>query len=370
MEAQAIYYPDGQDIGVYLGSSSPVIKLTSRFYQAKLEIQAGPAYPGQEAAVSGKLDYGGDPSLEQRAAELYLDDEMLAQFPVSTAFTWKIKLSPDLMLGRHALTLAAPAAGRYAPVNAAYLMDVTQAATILEMNTPRIGLIPGKLELTGKLSSAVGPLQEAAVNLQINGTRVQAVSSPGGSFTARLGMGPELSLIGSQPVSIQVQPQEPWNAPLSVTRKIFIVNVLNCGLLLLILLFLALYLPRRFKKWFGNYGGHAPAPVEVALPEWPLSLAKSPLNQIELPGPIFNGYRFALTLVQRMTRAILKPQQTLREYAQENGQALGPLGKYFIEFTLLIERLIYSRHKATEEDIAKSKQLSRTISGEAKGENL
>ena len=85
---------------------------------------------------------------------------------------------------------------------------------------------------------------------------------------------------------------------------------------------------------------------------------------------IFQRYRLAFRFIQTLTRTILKPQQTLREYARENINSLGPLGKYFFEFTQLVERLLYSTHRPTPEDAANSQRLSQTIREEAPGENL
>ena len=85
---------------------------------------------------------------------------------------------------------------------------------------------------------------------------------------------------------------------------------------------------------------------------------------------IFYWYRLVLRLVQRMSRALLRPQQTLREFAGESSRVLGPAAKYFIELTRMVERLLYSQYRPTEGDVEKSKQLSHTIEEELKGEGI
>jgi hypothetical protein len=63
---------------------------------------------------------------------------------------------------------------------------------------------------------------------------------------------------------------------------------------------------------------------------------------------------------------MLGPQQTLREFAKESSRVLGPVAKYFIELTKIVERLLYSQYRATVEDVENSRQLSHKIEGEVK----
>jgi hypothetical protein len=142
-----------------------------------------------------------------------------------------------------------------------------------------------------------------------------------------------------------------------------------------VLLALGLYLPRRFQKWAGAYSGKRTRPAETILSAHTVpageepALAATPVKKNtsqEDSGPsgsILGWYRLVLRLIQTITRMILKPQHTLREYAADNSQALGPLGKYFMEFTFLVEKLLYSSYKPTREDVSRSRQLSRTIQG-------
>lgn len=381
LEVQVIYYPQDEDVGHYLGSSSPVIKMTIQYYEAKLVIQVnGPAYPGREAKITGNFDYGQAVPIDRTKTELYLDDSLLTQFTAREAFTQNVVLNPGMGLGKHTVNVFVPAEGRYAPVNASCIMEVIKAATILDINTSRIATIPGNLGLNGKLHSELSPLKEASINIQMNKTGVQFKSLPDGSFNMKIKTAMGLSLLGSQMITIQIQPQEPWNAPLVVTRNVFMINVVSCGIILVVLLILVLYLPRRFRKWLRVYSGKINRPAEVVLtaPAAPVYEEKitaatpfeGDLGDSEPSSSILNWYRLVLKLVQTITRAILKPQQTLREYARENSPELGPLGKYFIEFTFLIEKLLYSTYKPSGEDIKRSQQLSQSIRREAKSENV
>jgi hypothetical protein len=76
---------------------------------------------------------------------------------------------------------------------------------------------------------------------------------------------------------------------------------------------------------------------------------------------IFSWYTLILRLAQQFARVVLKPQHTLREFVAETGQALGPLAGYLMEFTHMVEKLLYSHSKPTETDVTHSEQLRRRL---------
>ena len=148
MPVQAIYYPQGGDAGVYLAATSPVTNLTVLFYVAQLTLQTNNiAYPGKEATLTGTFDYGNAPVLSQRTAELYLDNNLLEQFVVGPVFNKGISLNAQIMRGKHVITVSVPADGRYAPVLASYVLNVTLATTNMDLHLPVIGLIPGSIQI-------------------------------------------------------------------------------------------------------------------------------------------------------------------------------------------------------------------------------
>jgi hypothetical protein len=76
---------------------------------------------------------------------------------------------------------------------------------------------------------------------------------------------------------------------------------------------------------------------------------------------ILGWYRMVARLLQRVTQVLLEPQQTLREFASECGGALGPAAGYFTELTRIVEKVLYSKHKPTQEDAERSRHLFHTI---------
>ncbi|MCK5577728.1 MAG: DUF4129 domain-containing protein [Dehalococcoidales bacterium] len=85
---------------------------------------------------------------------------------------------------------------------------------------------------------------------------------------------------------------------------------------------------------------------------------------------IFFWYRLVVRLIQGATKTLLRPQQTLREFASESSGVLGPAAKFFAELTRTVERLLYSKYRPTQEDVGKTEQLSHAIEGELKSEGI
>jgi hypothetical protein len=373
MPVQAIYYPQGNDAGVYLAATSPITNLTVLFYTAKLTLQQNnTAYPGKESTVTGIFDYGNAPVPTQRSAQLFLDDALVEQFNTGPVFNQGIMLAATIAPGAHVVTISVPADGRYAPVISTYTLNVTLAATVLDLHMAAIGLIPGSIGLSGKLYSVVGPLANAAITITSGTTSKQIITAADGSFTTKIGLGMGLSLLGTQGIKLQIQPHEPWNGPLTSTKNIFLINYVMLVLILAVLVGLAVYLPRRFKKWFAVQPAKSVKIPGLILPA-PLSQSNtvispkaqgSPQPSEETANSVSYWYRIALKLVQGITKLMLKPHQTLREYGTEAGTALGPAGKYFMELTYLLEKRLYGNRKPDAGDIQKSQDLTLEIQKE------
>jgi len=141
MELQALYYPRDKDIGLYISSLSPVIRLQVLFYEAELTVTVeDKAYPGLETTVSARFDYGQSPPLKEREVEIYLDDALITEVRTGEEFSQKIKIGPEIDVGEHIITVSAAADERYAPVVASAILDVTKALPILDINIPEIAI--------------------------------------------------------------------------------------------------------------------------------------------------------------------------------------------------------------------------------------
>ncbi|MFC2004378.1 hypothetical protein ACFLUK_02430, partial [Chloroflexota bacterium] len=378
MDLQALYYPRDKDIGTYLASLSPVTKVGILFYETKLEVTVDDkAYPGLETTVSGRFDYGEYPLLKERKAEIYIDDVFVNEITAQEAFTQRIEIDPEACVGRHVVTVSVAAVERYSSVVASVILNVTRAIPILDLNIPKVAVIPGSVELVGRLYSEVGPLSEAPIKMRLGKSRVEFVSSRDGTFNTRIKAGMNVGIIGSQDLAIQVLPQQPWHAPLNSASSIIIVNMINIGGILAILIFLGIYLPGRLRRRLGACTSRRVRPeMPTALPELTpvyservtaLTVTEESKEITGEPrGRIFYRFRLIVRYLQGITKASLGPQQTLREFARETSGLLESASKYFIELTKLAEKILYSQYKPSENDVKNSKRLSNTIEEETK----
>lgn len=383
LNIQALYHPKDKDIGFYISSVSDVIKLQVMFYQAKLKLKIeGKTYPGLEKEINMEFDYGQSPLPAPRKVEIYLDNILLEEGMVDAAFIKKFSIRPDINLGKHTLTILAVAAGRYSPVIADSNINVGQALPLLDINIPGVALIPGKLDIEGKLTSELGPVKWATVSFGIGDSKVNLVTEEDGSFKGKMSMKMALNLVGSRNLRIQVTPRNPWIANLNTAKNVVMINLVNSTILiLLIILFRKAYIPGGFRRKF-LWGGHqrikpvlAIAPVEP-IPVYSISqldTVRTRENQEPEGGPreiILYFYKLLLRVIQELAKIILSPHHTLREFAQGNSKILGPLSTYFLELTKMVEKLLYSKYIPSEADMRDFKQLSGNVEEGLKNRNV
>jgi hypothetical protein len=377
VDCRALYYPRDADVGVYLAALSSTVTVKTRFYEADLQLAAGSkAYPGLETEITGHLDYGQYPVSQAREGEIYLDEVLVGTVTAGSSFSKKIKLGPDINTGKHVITVLLPADKRYAPVMASTLIDVTKKTPELYLLTPVLGFIPGGMDIRGRLTSGEDPLPGARVVVESGNTTKETVTAVDGSFEVRLTRGVEAGLIGSQKVTVQVYPEEPWNYPVNITRSIFMMNIICCAAVLVLVVLAAIYVPARMRSRLGgrvirrrpagvrplkeNAPTGATTGVKMSVPDGNIS-SFEPNTDETVRNRILRRYRLLVILIEKMASVVLKPNQTLREFAQDNAAVLGPLSKYFIEFTREVERVLYSPYRPSESDEKNSEKLAGSL---------
>ena len=430
---QSLYYPRGEDVGSYLAAASPEIRINLLYYEAGLVIvQQGKAYPGRKAVLQGVLGYRlnnesfsgaavHSDEAADRKLEIYLDDELISEFTAGSGFTRAIDIDPQTPVGNHVATISAGAYGRYAPAASTCTVFVEKAAVTLDWQVPDIALIPGAFDVKGKLRSELGPLNGAEVivttspgasrqtsladgsrkptypaeafpamaalypgilsgyppSLLLDSplTMLAARSKDTGDFENRVKMGMGLSLLGIQTISIKVQPLEPWNAPLTAEARIFMINYINLSIIFAVIVFLAVFLPRRLKSWYVSHPRTTRLPREQRRAETvPVYIHNTPLEAAATVAPattvreeesisqkILNRFETALKLVQKISGTLMKPQHTLREFARESSPKLGPFARPFNELVKLVEKIRYSHHKPDKEDEEKAGELTEEL---------
>ncbi|MDO8490430.1 MAG: DUF4129 domain-containing protein, partial [Dehalococcoidia bacterium] len=252
---------------------------------------------------------------------------------------------------------------RYAPVNAGAQVQVAKVPGSVNVRTQRLLLLPMSLDVTGRVQSPLGPLKGALLTVRLGDWESTARSDADGRFSAHLDTGLSLTLFGAQQLSVVANPEEPWHETSSAIVNMMVINPVNIGGLVLAVVALALYGVR----WMKRRPVYAVAPVARSAPA--MMNKESPQRPLLAPQEMAVGpravllavYKDVLRLVQSMTAVALGPNRTLREFAQECGPRLGPLAGPFRELTLMMEKLLYSRHGAEESEAASGAELGRTL---------
>ncbi len=373
IQIQSLYYPSSDDVGVYSSALSTSVPLKVLFYEASLSLSPDMnSYPGKETTITGQFDYGQSPELNPRKIELDLDNALVSESEVSPGFTEKLLLPPDTETGQHLITISAPASGRYASVTADATLNVKKVVPVLTTHLPSVAYIPGTMSVKGQLNSEIGPVGQAHITMTFGKGKVDIISGDDGTFNATVKNKMSFGLFGSQPLEFTVVPQEPWQTVLTTSRNIMTVYIVNCGALLCVLAILGVLLPRkiRFHKTRSVEREKMPA-VGVTqsepTPASSISIVNSLLPEEETSNNsapdkrLFYWYRIVIQLVQKVSGVFLKPNQTLREFVSESGNKIGLAGKYLLEFTKIMEKVLYSPYRVNEDDVKSGEKLARNM---------
>ena len=364
---QALYYPRENDIGHYLPSLSPVVTVNVLFYRARLELNTtGKSYPGRETAITGKFIYSdANPPIE-RKIEVYLDDILNTTAIAGENFNQKIMIPALIEMGEHVLTIAALPTGRYAPVIQSIPLQITRAVPVIDIDSPGIIFLPGITDVSGKVYSELAPLEDTTVRIRFGSAHTEVQTTANGLFQAKIKTGLGLGLFGTQALIAEVSPREPWYNAGSINRDIQAVNVINCGVILAIFIYLSILVRRRMAKR-GKTRSRTEKIIVVppaissrhntVLPE------NSPVVENDkTPGNrLWAGYRLVVRLIINSTGRAFHSHQTLREFSREAAPVLGPVAVFFDRLTRMVEKLLYSGRGATETEADEGKQLTSQI---------
>lgn len=363
---QAVFYPEGDDQVLFLGCASPEVDITVLFYSATLGVEVPDrGYPGLDLAVNVDISYGDNPPPAGRTVLVYWDEDLVYEVTASGGFEREIAVPENMASGEHRVSVYALPQGRYAPADSSAQVQVARAAVIVDVHAQSVLLLPMSLGVSGRAHSTLGPLRNALLTVRLGDWQTTTRSDGDGRFDMHLGTGVSLTLFGAQQLSVAASPEEPWHESGSTVLNTTVINSVNIAGLLLALVALAAFALRWMR---GRPARIAALPRAQAYPAAMVTMSPPqktlPAAQETATGPgavLLAVYREALRLVQGVTSIALGPSRTLREYAQECGPRLGPLAGYFRDLTMMVERLLYSRHEVVSSEAERSAELGRTL---------
>jgi len=375
LNLQALFYPQGTDTAKYLAALSPMVTIEVLYYEAMINLNVNNrAYPGRELTITGNISYkpleGNAIAPLVRSIEIYFDNELVKETTATEGFPYSLPLPPDIKLGNHLITFTVSANDRYAPSFTDRGIQVVKAVPYFTGEFPKLLFVPGSFYLQGQLKSETGVLDSPIVNIKLGNNVYNFTGEDNGFIFSNNKTRYYFSLLGSQTLEMVVTPTEPWHDKMVITRQILLINYINCGIFFIVLVIFAIIFPRRFVVSLRQMATKKKAsPTSLPAPHAPIYsevitriLDQAPASPLTITTErLLSLYRIVLKLVQTLTRTLLKPQQTLREYAREATSKLGPISTPFTSFTRLIEKTIYSQQKVTQDDIAEGENLVNKI---------
>lgn len=312
-------------------------------YQTKLDLSVPPiAYPGRAFTVSGTVTEQAPTLSIGRVLVLGFDDQVLAELPLGR-FHQDVILPQGTLPALHRITATVPAQGRYLGASVQKDIRVSQAVPVLWVRWPKFAVAPGRIALRGTAYSAFGPLRRAVIQAEVERTVRETQLSETEDFQLTLDLPATLNLVGPKTVSVRLLPSEPWHASVELQANLLIINLINAGLVALLLPAAGLLYAGTRRRTSADRPWITPAEEPISVPA-----IQKPLSQYIVTTyreQLLVVYRDALQSVQAAAAVRMYPSSTLREFA---GQVQPKLrSNTFTQMTGLAEVTLYSSHEIT-----------------------
>ncbi len=343
---------------------------TSFYYPTLLEVSVPEtAHPGLPITISGQVSSTGG-NIE-RTIKVLLDNAQLAEAMTRGQFSLEVTPPPQTSTGRHTLTVVATPQGHYSGASKSLTINIlTQIPIQADIQVPQVVIIPKSIQISGKVSHNLAPVQDARVSLAFRQSSSTTETATDGSFTTSVDVPLDLSLVSPHQLTTTIEPVESWYAPLQIKRQIFTVNPLNIGLMLVAFFSLGLLVYNRVRA-------KVPSPQEekvILQPQVrePSAVAPPPSRPkyefTDIRGRILSAYISGLEAAEKITSISMAAHTTLREFLKTATPRLPTAIKPFTELTTIAEVALYSARKLDEDIATRAEQLATTIKEELHSE--
>jgi len=355
VELTTLYVPKGPDAQQFLASKA-CQSLSLHFYTTALQLNAPDnAYPGLPLEIDGQVT--SEMAMPPRRIQLLVDGISLATDEVHREFQFVVTVPDRIIPGKHTLKVVVAPQGCFAGTSLSRQVNIIQALPTIEMQHPRLALLPGTLTIRGKISSPLGPAGKAEVRLRI-GDYIQVITtSPHGEYQGQLTLPWNTWIIGFQRLEAEVKPREPWHATASTGARLFVINLANLGLLITGFASVGVLLRPRVAGKTPQVregvevvkveSGEGAAPVEPA--------AKEDIDRVR--GAVYK----AIGIIEARRGIALKPSMTLREFLGQVSQRWGEIIPPLKELIGIAERCFYSPVAIPIQEITKAESLASHV---------
>jgi DNA-binding ferritin-like protein len=125
----ALYVPAGNDVGVYLGCSSPSVTVDLLSYKTNLDVSMpAQGYPGLPLTIGGEVTSQQNVPLSGREVRVLLDNSVVAtiQTDAGGAFEGQMTIDTQAKIGTHKVTVIVDPKGRYAGTSQELTLSVVK----------------------------------------------------------------------------------------------------------------------------------------------------------------------------------------------------------------------------------------------------
>ena len=343
MNIQAIYTPLSGDNAVYLAALSPIVSVNVMFNETELNVTApNVAYPGLAYTVSGTVTSQEGTPLNQREIRVLFDTGQVGEVNTTSAGYFSIQntLSAQTITGTHSLTVTVDPKGIYAGVSQQSNLIVTKIVSSVSVHAPSFVFLPARVQISGSVGSASGPLKNAEVTLEFANISITAKTLEDGTFNSTMNIPLSSVFAGFQNIKVTVEPAEPWQASAKTNISVFVLNSVSIAFTCLASLSAGVVLYAKFasskqKKTERKIGCQI---IMSALPESTYTVGvtvpvKAEFRFEGVKGKVLEAYVKALKIIESVTGSALGANMTLREFLYVAEPKLGNTFTLFTDLT-------------------------------------
>jgi hypothetical protein len=327
-------------------------------------------FPGRALTLSGTVSTNEISPPQAGSFNVKLGDANLTEFVEENPFEQEIILPENLLEGEYELSVEFPAQGIYEEAVFTREIQIFRVRPKVEIQTPSLLIFPRTLDVEGKVTSIFGNVEEASVRVYLGDNASSVRTDSDGNFSLSLDLSLTAFYLGPQSLRTEVIPEEPWHIPANTPTKVTIINIVDMGLLAMIVIYILVFIgfakKRRKEQSTGpTVGVGMPSGIQGVvnrLVQQPDTFLPTSVEIKGLRAQIMTSYYNAARTLEVRLNISFRPNLTLRDFlALVESQA----GETFAKLTRLAEQALYrsrdpeSYDPESAEDFAKMIQEGR-----------
>ena len=357
------------EIAALATAATTLLAESSPLYLTRIEFDApDQAYPGRLLRVSGRISVVDGPPQSTAPIQVLLDKEIIASFQTGEVFEQDVNVPANATPGLHILTVEMPSQDLYEGATASRRLEIVQAIPQLQINFPFFAFLPEGI-VSGELTSPLGPLRNARVDVMIRGSQMSFQTDDMGRFKGSIESSSWQFFLGPQGAVVTVHPSEPWHSAYTESVRLVMLNIANSVVLLIVAssIFTGLFLAwrRRMRRPVATSAAPTPAGVStssgVATGTSLSRYAQSYLNPVTPQGRIVSAYNRASRILESSRAISFHLHFTLRDFLRAIGLRVGSA---FAELTELAGLALYSSQATDVSEAQRAEELAKAVQKE------